>query len=456
MDIEKLVEQQRNYFDTGATYGYQARIDALKRLEGAFDKYEDDIADALYKDLHKSKTESIMAEIAMTRAELGYCRKHLKKWMQKKKVKSNLGNFHSKAFTVAEPYGVVLVMAPWNYPFMLCMEPVIDALAAGNCVILKPSAYAPATSAVLAKIISGCFSSEYVAVVEGGREENTKLLEQRFDYIFFTGGVTVGKKVLESAARYVTPVTLELGGKSPCIVDETADIPLAAKRIIFGKILNSGQTCVAPDYLLVQEQVKEQLLEAMKKELHNMLGEKPLENEEYPRMVNKKHFERVLGLIEGEKVVVGGYAKEESLQIAPTILDEITLESPIMQEEIFGPVLPVVTFREKEELLQCIRHFEKPLACYLFTRNPKMEQWALENISFGGGCINDTIVHLATSEMGFGGVGQSGMGSYHGKIGFETFSHRKSVLKKYNWIDLPVRYHPYTAWKEKVIRLVLK
>ncbi len=456
MDIQELVEKQRRYFNSGKTLSYEARMTALQRLQDTFDKYENEMADALYKDLHKSRMESFMAEIGMTRAELGYCKKHLRKWMSRQHVKSNLANFHSSAFTVAEPYGVVLVMAPWNYPLMLCMDPVINALAAGNCVILKPSAYASETSAVLAKMLGECFDPEYVAVVEGGREENTKLLEQRFDYIFFTGGVTVGKLVLESAARHLTPVTLELGGKSPCIVDETAKIPLAAKRIVFGKLLNSGQTCVAPDYLLVHEKVKQPLLEAMKKELVNMLGEKPLENEEFPRMINRKHYDRVLGLIEGEQIVTGGYGKEETLQIAPTILDNITLEAPVMQEEIFGPVLPVLTFSNKEELLQMIRHFEKPLAFYLFTGSKEMERWALRHISFGGGCINDTIVHLASSEMGFGGVGHSGMGSYHGKVGFETFSHRKSVLKKYNWIDLPIRYHPYADWKEKVINMILR
>lgn len=456
MEIEKLVKKQRRFFQTGETLSYQFRMDALNRLSLALEQYEEPLEKALYKDLHKSKMESYMAEIALTKSELSYCKKHLAGWMRKEHVKSSLSNFHSGAFTIAEPYGVTLIMAPWNYPVMLCLEPLINAIAAGNCVILKPSAYAPQTSAVLAKLITACFKEEYVAVVEGGRKENKELLDQRFDYIFFTGGVKVGRLVLEKAAKYMTPVTLELGGKSPCIVDETANIKLAARRIVFGKLLNSGQTCVAPDYVLVQEDVKDELITAMKKELVRMLGKRPLDNPEYPKMVNVRHYNRVMNLLKGMPVVVGGYGDAEKLQIAPTILDEVSLNAPIMKEEIFGPVLPVLTYTDKKELLSVIRHFEKPLACYLFTRNKKMEQWVLRNISFGGGCINDTIVHLATSEMGFGGVGCSGMGSYHGKNGFETFSHRKSILKKYQWIDVPVRYHPYSEWKEKAVRKILR
>lgn len=456
MEIKELVEHQRKYFLSGATLTYAARMDALERIRVALDKYAPDLRRALYQDLHKASSESDMAELAMTRAELNYCMKHLKGWMRREHVKTGIANFHATSFTVAEPYGVTLVMAPWNYPVLLCMEPLINAVAAGNCVILKPSAYAPHVSAVLAEMLGSCFKPEHIAVVEGGRAENNELLEQRFDYIFFTGSTTVGKIVLEKAAHHVTPVTLELGGKSPCIVDKTANIKVAARRIVFGKILNSGQTCVAPDYLIVHPSVKEELFAAMKKELIAMLGEKPLEAEEYPRMVNEKHYARVMGLIEGEDVVVGGYGNQETLQIAPTILDNVSLDAPVMQEEIFGPVLPTLTFETREELLEIIRHFEKPLACYLFTTDKQMERWALAHIAFGGGCINDTIIHLATSEMGFGGVGASGMGSYHGKVGFETFSHRKSVIKKYNWIDVPMRYHPYADWKDAVIRKVMR
>lgn len=456
MEIDKLVESQRKYFLSGATLSYAARMDALQRLRWALEKYEDELKKALYLDLHKAASESYMAEIAMTKAELSHCIRHLRGWMSREHVKTNLANFYAKSFTIAEPYGVTLVMAPWNYPVLLCLEPVINAVAAGNCVVLKPSAYASNVSAVLANMIAACFSPEYVAVVEGGRAENNELLEQRFDHIFFTGSVSVGKIVLEKAARYLTPVTLELGGKSPCIVDKTANIPVAARRIVFGKILNSGQTCVAPDYLIVHPDVKYQLFEAMKQELIRMLGENPLESKEYPRMVNEKHYTRLMNLLKGELAVVGGYGNPDTLQIAPTILDHVTMDAPIMQEEIFGPVMPTLTFETREELIAILRHYEKPLACYLFTTDRSMETWLLAHVPFGGGCINDTIIHLATSEMGFGGVGSSGMGSYHGKVGFDTFSHRKSVVKKYNWIDMPMRYHPYADWKDKIIRLVLK
>ena len=456
MDIEKLVKDQRTYFRSGATFTYRARMDALLRIRWALEKYEPELKRALYKDLHKAPSESYMAEIAMTKAELEYCIRHLEGWMRRQHVKTNLANFHATSFTVAEPYGVTLVMAPWNYPVLLCLEPLINAIAAGNCVILKPSAYATEVSHVIRNMMAACFDEKYVAVVEGGRKENAALLEERFDYIFFTGSVEVGRLVLKKAARYLTPVTLELGGKSPCIVDKTANIKLAARRIIFGKLLNSGQTCVAPDYILVHTDVKDGLLDAMEAEIKKMLGKEPLDNPEYPRMVNAKHYQRVMNLLKGELAVTGGYGNPETLQIAPTILDGVSLEAPVMQEEIFGPVLPVLTFHNRQELLEIIRHFEKPLACYLFTRDREMEQFVLKHISFGGGCINDTIIHLATSEMGFGGVGHSGMGTYHGKAGFETFSHRKSIVKKYNWIDLPMRYHPYADWKDKIIRAVMR
>ena len=455
MEIRELVQRQRKYFLSGATLSYRARMDALQRLGRALEEYDAELKRALYRDLHKSASESYMTELSMTKAELRYCMQHLGSWMRREHVKTGLANFPGRSFTVAEPYGVALVMAPWNYPVLLCLEPAIDAIAAGNCVVIKPSAYAPHVSEVLGRLIAGCFPPEYVAVVEGGRAENNELLDQRFDYIFFTGSVAVGKIVLEKAARYVTPVTLELGGKSPCIVDKTADISKAARRIVFGKILNSGQTCVAPDYLLVHREVKQQLFEAMKRELVKMLGEHPLENEDYPRMVNRKHYDRVMNLLKGELAVTGGYGNPDTLQIAPTILDRVSLEAPIMQEEIFGPVLPAITFGTKAELLAIMRHFEKPLACYLFTRDRSMERWLLSHVSFGGGCINDTIMHLATSDMGFGGVGSSGMGSYHGKAGFETFSHRKSVVKKANWPDIPLRYHPYKDWKDEVVRRIM-
>ena len=453
--IGTILKKQRNFFETGTTKKYEFRMQALSRLEKALEKWEEDIKEALWKDLHKSPSESFMAEIGLCKSEIKYMKRHLRKWMRPQYVPMALPQFPAKTYRLAEPYGVTLIMAPWNYPVLLCLEPLIDAIAAGNCVVLKPSAYAPNVSKVLYDMLTSIYPEKYVAVIEGGREVNQELLEHRFDYIFFTGGVSVGKLVLEKAAQHVTPVTLELGGKSPCIVDETADINMAAKRIVFGKLLNSGQTCVAPDYVVAQKDIKNALLKAMTKEIVSALGHDPLANQEYPKIINKKHFERLQGLFEGEKIVTGGYVNEETLQIAPTILDDITLESPVMQEEIFGPILPVLTYETREELKAVVEHFEKPLAFYLFTNSKNMKHWAERTFSFGGGCINDTIIHLASSHMPFGGVGHSGMGGYHGKVGFETFSHLKSVVRKWRFFDLPMRYHPYAEWKDKILKAIL-
>lgn len=456
MDAEELVKKQRKFFQTNKTKSLTFRQKALEKLEKAIVQYEDEISQALYTDLGKSGFESYMTEVGMTLAELSYVKRHLGSWMKRRYVRTPLAQFHGDSFEMSEPYGVVLVMSPWNYPFMLSMEPLIGAIAAGNCCVLKPSAYAPAVSAVIHKMISHIFPEEFVAVAEGGREENTALLEQRFDYIFFTGGVAVGKLVMEKAARHLTPVTLELGGKSPCIVDETANLKLAAKRLVFGKFLNCGQTCVAPDYLLVQEQVKTELVRYIRFWIHKMFGEDPLKNPDYGKIINEKHYERIMELIQGEKVLEGGFGIKEKLQIAPTVLDQITGSSPIMQEEIFGPVLPVLTYQTLEEAEAFIRSREEPLALYLFTKSRETEKQILGNLSFGGGCVNDTIIHLATSRLGFGGVGTSGMGSYHGKKSFDTFSHKKSIVKKYNWVDLPIRYQPYTKGKETLMRLFLR
>lgn len=453
--IMSVIKRQRAFFDTGITKTFGFRQAALARLEGALESYEGELCDALYRDLHKSGSESRMAEIGLTRAELKFVRSHLYRWMKPKATVTDVSQIPSRTYTVAEPYGVTLIMASWNYPVLLCLEPLIDAIAAGNCVVLKPSAYAPTVSSVLKKLVESVFPSKYVAVIEGGREENAILLEQRFDYIFFTGSVTVGKLVLEKAAKYVTPVTLELGGKSPCIVGRTADIRIAAKRIAFGKLLNAGQTCVAPDYLVVHEDIRQKFLKELAAQLSRMERGDALKNPDYPRIVNEKHFHRLCGLMEGEKVYYGGGSCEETLQIEPTILEDITVESPIMQEEIFGPIFPVLTYSTPEQLEKIIKNFEKPLAFYLFTQNPGMKEWALRTFPFGGGCINNTIVHLSTSHMPFGGVGFSGMGGYHGKAGFETFSHRKSVVDSCNHPDIPLRYQPYADWKDRLIRRLL-
>lgn len=456
MKIDKIMENQRTFFNTGRTKKLGFRLEALNRLESSVKAHEQEIFQALKKDLNKSSFESYMTEVGMTLAELSYVKKHLPFWEGKKRKLSPLAQFPSESFTMREPYGVVLVMAPWNYPFMLCMEPLIGAIAGGNCCVVKPSAYAPAVSKILATIVEEVFPKKYVTVVEGGREENTFLLEQRFDYIFFTGGVTVGKMVMEKAAENLTPVTLELGGKSPCIVTEDAKLSLVAKRLVFGKYLNSGQTCVAPDYLLVSEKVKEELLAWIVFWIEKMLGKEPLENPDYPKMINEKHYQRVMNLMVGEKISCGGYGNTETLQITPTVLEEVSWDSPIMQEEIFGPVLPVVTYKTLEEAIEKVKNREKPLALYLFTESRSIQKKVLRELSFGGGCVNDTIIHLATSRMGFGGVGGSGMGSYHGKKSYETFTHEKSIVKKSSYIDLPIRYMPYTRGKEKLLKLFLR
>lgn len=456
MEIERLVQEQKIWYEKGKTRSVSWRIGALQTLKKAVLAHEKEIHEALQQDLGKSSFEGYMCETGMVLSELSYMISHLRRFAGEKRVMTPLAQFHAKSFTSPEPYGVVLVMSPWNYPFMLSLEPAIGAIAAGNCVIIKPSAYAPATSAVIAKLIRSCFAPHFAAVVEGGRAENTKLLEQRFDFIFFTGSVQVGKLVMKKASENLTPVCLELGGKSPCIVDRTANLKRAAKRIVFGKYLNLGQTCVAPDYLFVHEDVKDRLLDEIEKCILKQFGENPLDNPDYGKIINEKHFNRILGLMRDERVRIGGAAKESSLQIEPTVLVDVAPTSPVMQEEIFGPVLPVMTFREISEVITYVNRHEKPLALYLFTNSRKCERQVLKACSFGGGCINDTIIHLATSEMGFGGVGGSGMGSYHGKDSFELFSHRRSLVKKYNWIDMPIRYQPYQEWKRMLLKLFLK
>lgn len=456
MDIHALISAQRAHFQSGATLPLSARREALHALGQAIRLHERDIAAALAADLNKSPAESYMCEIGMTLSELRYAERHLNHWARDRSVPTPLSQFHAKSFTVCDPYGVVLIMSPWNYPFLLTLEPLIGAIAAGNCCIVKPSAYSPATSALIQRLLSQCFPPEYVAVVEGGRAENQALLEQKFDYIFFTGSVAVGKEVMAKASVHLTPVTLELGGKSPCVVDKSAKLDLAAKRLVFGKLLNCGQTCVAPDYVLIDKARKDDFLAALKKWMSAMYGSDPLDNQGYVRMINRKHFDRVMGLIDPEKVVYGGQGDPETLKIQPTILDHVSPEDPVMQEEIFGPVLPILTYDSLDEAVDFINGRPHPLALYLFSEDKAVQERFLRHVPFGGGCINDTIIHLASSRLGFGGVGDSGMGSYHGKKSFETFSRRKSIVKKSTWLDLPIRYAPYSPKQEKLLRFFLK
>ena len=453
-NIEQLLKKQRDFFNTGKTRDIRFRKAALLRLRQAIRRREQEISRALQTDLGKAPFESYMTEVGLTLSELTYVLRHLDGWVREKKVPTPLAQFHGKSFTVPEPYGVVLVMAPWNYPFLLTMEPLIGALAAGNCCVLKPSEDAPRTSAVIASLLEEIYPKSYVTVVEGDRKISAALLEQRFDYIFFTGSVSVGKLVMEKAAKHLTPVSLELGGKSPCIVDHTAKLSLAAKRIVFGKFLNCGQTCVAPDYVLVERRVKDTFLKYLIYWTKKMYGENVFANPSYGRIVNRKHFDRISGLIEENKVVYGGRTKEETLQIEPTILFPVSEKDAVMQEEIFGPVLPILVVENMDEAQRFVQNREKPLACYIFTSSRKTRRKFVCYTSFGGGCVNDTVMHLTTPELPFGGVGNSGMGAYHGKRSFETFSHQKSILDKSQIVDIPVRYQPYRMWKKAVIRLI--
>lgn len=459
MSIESVVQAQREYFSAGATLPVTLRKEALLHLQQEIRRQEPALREAMAQDLNKSGYESYMCEIGLVLDELGHTIRKMESWARPKRAVTPLAQFAGRSYMCKEPYGVTLVMAPWNYPFLLSMDPLIGAVAAGNCVVLKPSAYAPATSHAMARLIASVFDPRWVAVVEGGRKENSALLDQRFDYIFFTGGVTVGKLVMEKASRYLTPVTLELGGKSPVIVDETADIPLTARRLAFGKILNAGQTCVAPDYLLVQRRVKDRLVEELKKQFVKMLGDDPVNNPDFVRIINRKHFERLQGLLEGETLLCGGQTRADEVSgwVAPTLVDAADPEHcKPMQEEIFGPILPVIPYDTLEEAIAFVNARSKPLALYLFTRSKAAREEVLRRCSYGGGCVNDTIIHLATHEMPFGGVGGSGMGGYHGKFSFDTFSHTKSIVEKAGWIDLPMRYFPYTSkLYEKMIRMFL-
>ena len=456
-EIQSLLEKQRKYYRSGATLPVSFRIAQLKKLYALIKKYEAEINEALTTDLGKSSYEGFMCESGMVLSEISYMIRHTKKFAKRKTVQTPLAQFASHSYKQPVPYGNVLIMSPWNYPFLLTLDPLVDAIAAGNTAIVKPSAYSPATSKILEKIIKECFSPEYVAIVTGGRAENQALLDQKFDFVFFTGSQAVGKEVLRHTAEHLTPAVLELGGKSPCIVDASANIKLAAKRIVFGKYLNCGQTCVAPDYILCQSSVKEEFVKEVVKQIKLQYGEKPLENKDYGKIINEKHFSRLCGLIDPGKVVCGGETNAQSCQIAPTVMDGVTYEDAVMGEEIFGPIMPILTFDSFDAVIEDLKGKDKPLALYLFSSDQKHIKRVSTELSYGGGCINDVIIHLATSEMGFGGVGESGMGSYHGKAGFGAFSHYKSIVDKKTWIDLPMRYQPYRSkFYEKLLHIFLK
>lgn len=450
-EITVIVNDQRRYFASGATLPVARRVDALKKLRTALTQHEARIADALRRDLGKSAQESYLCEIGMALSELSYLIRHTPSFAREQTVPTPLAQFPARSYRKPSPYGVTLIMSPWNYPLLLTIGPLADALAAGNTAVVKPSAYSPATSALLAELLGSLFPPEYVCVITGGREENNHLLETKFDYIFFTGSTTVGRLVLERASKHLTPVTLELGGKSPCIVDASADLKLAARRIVFGKFLNCGQTCVAPDYILCHTSVKDTLLTHIKAEIE---AQYPASND--GKIINHKHFERLCGLIDPDKLVFGGRYDPDCLQIQPTVLDDVSFDDPVMQEEIFGPILPILTFDDLESVIETVNSRPKPLALYLFSEHKQAIEAVTSRCSFGGGCVNDVIIHLATTHMPFGGVGESGMGAYHGKAGFDTFTHYKSIVDKKTWLDLPMRYRPYTKFSDRLVRMFLK
>ncbi len=456
MELNKILEAQRKFFQSGATLPVSFRIEKLELLKEVIRSYEKEISLALKQDLGKSSFESFMCEIGLVLEEISYMIKNIKKLSAKKRVHTPLVNFASRSYTKPTPYGNTLIISPWNYPFLLTMGPLVDALAAGNTAMIKPSKNSLATAKVMGKIIRNCFQENYVFIADKDIDKARTLMGEKFDFIFFTGSSSVGKEVLKNAAEHLIPVVLELGGKSPCIVDETANIKLAAKRIIFGKFLNCGQTCVASDYVLCHKNIVKDLQRELCVQAERQYGLKPFENENYGKIINEKHFEHLQGLIEPSKVILGGQTKKKTLQIAPTIMTDITWQDKVMQEEIFGPILPILTYNNLEEVISVLNQKPKPLALYFFSNSKENIKCITARVQYGGGCINDTIIHLATTQMGFGGVGESGMGSYHGESGFKTFSHTKSIVDKKNWIDFPVRYSPYKEIYLKLLQFLLR
>ena len=455
-EIKKIMKKQKAFFEAGKTRDVSVRKTALKKLYKTLDEMSGEIALALKKDLGKSRTESFMCETGMAMSETKWLIRHIDTLARERRVHTPAAQFASRSYIKPSPYGQVLIMSPWNYPFLLSIDPLADAVAAGNTAVIKPGVYAPESSAVLKKLIERVFPEEWVSAAIGGRKENAALLEQKWDYIFFTGSRNVGKLVLEKASQSLTPVTLELGGKSPCIVDETADIPLSARRIVWGKFLNCGQTCVAPDYILCKKEVKERLIGELKKQIDAQFGPDPLSNEDYGKIINEKHFERILRLIDTDKTVIGGKSNKDTLKIEPTVLDNAVWEDKSMLEEIFGPVLPVLTYDDIRDIPEIVNNKAKPLALYIFSKSKSNIRFITEYCSFGGGCVNDCVIHLATSGMPFGGTGESGMGAYHGRAGFETFTHMKSIVDKKTWFDMPVRYQPFTGAKAEMIEKFMK
>lgn len=450
-----LLNQQKETYLSGVTKPIEFRKELLKKLKVLLKENQQVIIEAVHNDFKKPAFETFGTEIGLIIGDINYALKNLEDWVEPQKVPSSLVNFPSENYILKEPYGSVLIIAPWNYPVQLSLLPLVGALAAGNTAIIKPSELTPHTSSALSDLVALYFPSDIVAVCEGGVETSTALLELNFDYIFFTGSTRVGKIIMQSAASRLIPVTLELGGKTPCIVDETANLEISAKRIAWGKFVNAGQTCVAPDYLLVHPSIKEQLLEELKKAIISLYGDDPERSGDFSRIINKKHFDRLSSYLNDGKLVFGGETNTATNYISPTILDKITWDHSVMKEEIFGPILPVLTYSDLQDAVSQIRNAPRPLALYLFTSKENTEKYFLEHVSFGGGAINDTIAQMGNHHLSFGGVGASGFGSYHGKASFDSFSHQKSIMKKNFLVDIPIRYAPYDGkmkWLKTIFR----
>ena len=453
-EVKSIVKRQKEFFGTDRTKSVDFRLQMLQRLEDAIRANEELILSALYEDLSKSRAEAYMSELAMVYAELRDARKHVKKWSRPQRVRGTVSTFPARNYIYREPYGVVLILAPWNYPFNLTIAPLVAAIAAGNCAVLKCSKESRHTARVLGKLLNTTFTESYIFCVDADTEYD-EVLHQRYDYIFFTGSARVGRLILRAASEDLIPVSLELGGKSPCIVDETADLRLAAKRIAWGKLLNAGQTCIAVDYVVVHNRVKEKFIQALREEIARRYPD-AVNNETYPKIINERHYERLLALIEAEREVIGGQRNDAARRIEPTILPHADFDHEIMQEEIFGPLLPVIGYDDIGRVLDTIKAREKPLACYIFSQKKENAERIISSLSYGGGCVNDVVVQIANHRLPFGGVGHSGMGSYHGRYGFETFSHKKSVVRNTALLDVPTRYAPFNEKKLKELRRLLR
>ncbi|MCK9163354.1 MAG: aldehyde dehydrogenase [Bacteroidales bacterium] len=454
-NIEKIFESQKEYFLSDSTLDIDFRIRNLKALKQEIINNEEQIQDALFKDLHKSAEEAYITEIGILISEINLCVKKLSKWTKAKKVRSSLSCFPSKAKIISQPYGVVLIISPWNYPFQLSLSPLIGAIASGNTAIIKPAEYSPNTSLIIKKITDKIYDSNYIKTIIGGKDENQRLLDLSFDYIFFTGSPKLGKLVMEKASKNLVPITLELGGKSPCIVDKTADIKLSAKRIAFGKFLNSGQTCIAPDHIFIHKDIKEEFIKEIIVVINSFYTENEENSKDYGRIINELHFDRLSALLDNGDIIYGGKINRDNKFISPTLIENIRKDSELLHSEIFGPILPIISFENIETLIASIRIKPKPLALYIFSNSKQIQNKIISKISSGGVCVNDTIMHIVPENLPFGGVGNSGMGAYHGKKSFETFSHQRSVLIRKNWLDITLRYPPFNKKKQSLIKKLI-